>query len=97
VWAQRTRFKVMRTGSEYANHLSNYRGANAGFIARWISPSPNNPQGFVLTTVLQHFSAAQSIYIALIKVPASLHPLSVLSSYCGVGIKWQETAEHGTG
>jgi uncharacterized membrane protein YeaQ/YmgE (transglycosylase-associated protein family) len=25
-------------------------GAIAGFIARWISPSPNNPQGFVLTT-----------------------------------------------
>ena len=27
-------------------------GAIAGFIARWISPSPNNSQGFVLTTVL---------------------------------------------
>jgi uncharacterized membrane protein YeaQ/YmgE (transglycosylase-associated protein family) len=27
-------------------------GAIAGFVARWISPSPNNPQGFVLTTVL---------------------------------------------
>jgi uncharacterized membrane protein YeaQ/YmgE (transglycosylase-associated protein family) len=27
-------------------------GAIAGFIARWISRSPNNPQGFVLTTVL---------------------------------------------
>jgi uncharacterized membrane protein YeaQ/YmgE (transglycosylase-associated protein family) len=27
-------------------------GAIAGLIARWISPSPNNPQGFVLTTVL---------------------------------------------
>jgi uncharacterized membrane protein YeaQ/YmgE (transglycosylase-associated protein family) len=27
-------------------------GAIAGFIARLISPSPNNPQGFVLTTVL---------------------------------------------
>jgi uncharacterized membrane protein YeaQ/YmgE (transglycosylase-associated protein family) len=27
-------------------------GAIAGFIARWISPSPNNPQGFVLTTAL---------------------------------------------
>jgi uncharacterized membrane protein YeaQ/YmgE (transglycosylase-associated protein family) len=27
-------------------------GAVAGFIARWISPSPNNPQGFILTTVL---------------------------------------------
>jgi uncharacterized membrane protein YeaQ/YmgE (transglycosylase-associated protein family) len=27
-------------------------GAIVGFIARWISPSPHNPQGFVLTTVL---------------------------------------------
>jgi uncharacterized membrane protein YeaQ/YmgE (transglycosylase-associated protein family) len=27
-------------------------GAVAGFIARWLSPSPNNPQGFLLTTVL---------------------------------------------
>lgn len=27
-------------------------GAIAGFIARWFSPHPNNPQGFVLTTVL---------------------------------------------
>jgi uncharacterized membrane protein YeaQ/YmgE (transglycosylase-associated protein family) len=27
-------------------------GAIAGFVARWISPSPNNPQGFILTTVL---------------------------------------------
>lgn len=27
-------------------------GAIAGFIARLISPSPNNPQGFILTAVL---------------------------------------------
>lgn len=27
-------------------------GLVAGFIARWLSPSPNNPQGFILTTVL---------------------------------------------
>ena len=27
-------------------------GAIAGFRARWISPSPNNPQGFIRTTVL---------------------------------------------
>jgi uncharacterized membrane protein YeaQ/YmgE (transglycosylase-associated protein family) len=27
-------------------------GAIAGLIARWISPSPHNPQGFLLTTVL---------------------------------------------
>ena len=27
-------------------------GAIAGFIARLISPHPNNPQGFILTTAL---------------------------------------------
>lgn len=27
-------------------------GAIVGFIARWFSPHPNNPQGFVLTAVL---------------------------------------------
>ena len=27
-------------------------GAVAGFIARWLSPAPNNPQGFILTTLL---------------------------------------------
>jgi uncharacterized membrane protein YeaQ/YmgE (transglycosylase-associated protein family) len=27
-------------------------GAIAGFAARWISPSPKNPQGFLLTIVL---------------------------------------------
>ena len=27
-------------------------GAIAGSVARWLSPSPNNPQGFVLTVVL---------------------------------------------
>ena len=27
-------------------------GAIAGFVARWLSPSPRNPQGFVLTIVL---------------------------------------------
>ena len=27
-------------------------GLVAGIIARWISPGPNTPQGFILTTVL---------------------------------------------
>ena len=27
-------------------------GAIAGAIAKWLSPSPNNPQGFILTTLL---------------------------------------------
>jgi uncharacterized membrane protein YeaQ/YmgE (transglycosylase-associated protein family) len=27
-------------------------GFVAGLVARWLAPGPNNPQGFVLTTVL---------------------------------------------
>ncbi|MBR0716399.1 GlsB/YeaQ/YmgE family stress response membrane protein [Bradyrhizobium liaoningense] len=27
-------------------------GFVAGLIAKWLSPGPNNPQGFILTTVL---------------------------------------------
>jgi uncharacterized membrane protein YeaQ/YmgE (transglycosylase-associated protein family) len=27
-------------------------GIIAGVVAKWIHPSPNNPQGFILTTVL---------------------------------------------
>ena len=27
-------------------------GFIAGLIARWISPAPNNPQGFILTCIL---------------------------------------------
>ena len=27
-------------------------GVVAGLVARWLSPGPNNPQGFILTTVL---------------------------------------------
>ena len=27
-------------------------GAIAGLVARWISPSPHNPRGFLLTTAL---------------------------------------------
>ncbi|HSR75389.1 MAG TPA: GlsB/YeaQ/YmgE family stress response membrane protein [Xanthobacteraceae bacterium] len=27
-------------------------GFIAGLVARWLSPGPNNPQGFILTTVL---------------------------------------------
>jgi uncharacterized membrane protein YeaQ/YmgE (transglycosylase-associated protein family) len=27
-------------------------GFVAGLVARWLSPGPNNPQGFILTTVI---------------------------------------------
>jgi uncharacterized membrane protein YeaQ/YmgE (transglycosylase-associated protein family) len=60
-------------------------GAIAGFIARWISPSPNNPQGFVLTTLLgivgsvvATFWAVPSTCTVPIKVPASSPLSSVL-------------------
>jgi hypothetical protein len=66
-------------------------GAVAGFIARWISPSPHNPQGFVRW---RHFSAVRFTCMALIKVQVSSHPSSVPSLYCGDGIKWRRIAEH---
>jgi uncharacterized membrane protein YeaQ/YmgE (transglycosylase-associated protein family) len=60
-------------------------GAIAGFIARWISPSPHNPRGFVLTTVLgivgsvvATFSAAPSTCTVPTRAPVLLPLLSVL-------------------
>jgi uncharacterized membrane protein YeaQ/YmgE (transglycosylase-associated protein family) len=38
-------------------------GAIAGFIAKLISPSPNNPQGFVLTTVLGVVGSIVATYL----------------------------------
>jgi uncharacterized membrane protein YeaQ/YmgE (transglycosylase-associated protein family) len=38
-------------------------GAVVGFIARLISPSPNNPQGFILTTVLGIIGGVVATYI----------------------------------
>lgn len=56
-------------------------GAIAGFVARWISPSPNNPQGFVLTTILgivgSVFSAGQCTGTVRTKVQALSHRFSV--------------------
>jgi uncharacterized membrane protein YeaQ/YmgE (transglycosylase-associated protein family) len=38
-------------------------GFVAGLIARWLAPGPNNPTGFVLTTVLGILGAFAATYI----------------------------------
>ena len=38
-------------------------GAIVGFIARLISPSPNNPQGFIVTVVLEIVGAEVATFI----------------------------------
>ena len=38
-------------------------GFVAGLIARWLAPGPNNPSGFVLTTILGIAGAFLATYI----------------------------------
>ncbi len=38
-------------------------GLVAGLIARWLSPGPNNPQGFILTCVLGIVGAFLATFI----------------------------------
>ena len=38
-------------------------GFVAGLVARWLSPGPNNPQGFILTTVLGIVGAFLATFI----------------------------------
>ena len=38
-------------------------GLVAGIIARWISPGPNNPSGFILTTVIGIIGAFLATWI----------------------------------
>ena len=38
-------------------------GFVAGLIARWLSPGPNNPSGFILTTVLGIVGAFLATFI----------------------------------
>jgi uncharacterized membrane protein YeaQ/YmgE (transglycosylase-associated protein family) len=38
-------------------------GLVAGLIARWLSPGPNNPQGFILTIVLGIAGAFLSTFV----------------------------------
>ena len=38
-------------------------GFVAGLIAKWLTPGPNNPSGFILTTVLGIIGAALATFI----------------------------------
>ena len=38
-------------------------GFIAGMIAKWLTPGPNNPSGFILTTVLGIIGAALATFI----------------------------------
>jgi uncharacterized membrane protein YeaQ/YmgE (transglycosylase-associated protein family) len=38
-------------------------GFVAGVIAKWLSPGPNNPSGFILTTILGIIGAALATFI----------------------------------
>ena len=38
-------------------------GFVAGLVARWLAPGPNNPQGFILTTVLGIVGAFLATFI----------------------------------
>jgi uncharacterized membrane protein YeaQ/YmgE (transglycosylase-associated protein family) len=38
-------------------------GFVAGMIAKWLSPGPNNPSGFILTTALGIIGAALATFI----------------------------------
>ena len=70
-------------------------GFVAGLIARWLSPGPNNPTGFILTVVLGIAGAFLATFIGqtigwyspnqgagfITATPASLHALST-SAIC---------------
>ena len=53
-------------------------GFIAGLIARIISPAPNNPQGFLLTTLLGIVGAAVANYLG--------HALHLFAPYHSVGL-----------
>jgi len=43
-------------------------GFLAGLIARWISPAPNNPQGFILTCILGIIGAFVATWLGSVAV-----------------------------
>lgn len=53
-------------------------GFIAGIIARIISPAPNNPQGFILTTLLGIFGAAVANFLG--------HALHLFGPFHNVGL-----------
>ncbi len=62
-------------------------GFVAGLIARVISPAPNNPQGFVLTTVLGIIGAFVANYLgAALHLFPPYHSVGLLGSIVGAVI-----------
>ena len=71
-------------------------GFVAGIIARILSPGPNNPSGFILTTVLGIAGAFLATFIgtrpsaitAPIRAPVSSPPPSARCWCCSSGTGW---------
>ena len=65
-------------------------GFLAGVIARLLSPGPNNPTGFILTTVLGIVGAFVATFLgqAVGWYRADQGPPSAPSSSCSSGIGW---------
>ena len=74
-------------------------GFVAGIIARILSPGPNNPSGFILTTVLGIAGAFLATWIGQaighygsIRAPASSPPPSARWWCCSSGTGWSPAA-----
>jgi uncharacterized membrane protein YeaQ/YmgE (transglycosylase-associated protein family) len=75
-------------------------GFVAGIIARFLAPGPNNPAGFILTTLLgiggafiaTFIGQARSAGMGKMRVPESSAPLSARWSSCSSGTGWSRRA-----
>ena len=74
-------------------------GFVAGLIARWLSPGPNNPSGFILTTMLGIAGAFLATFIGQAighysptRAPASSPPRSARWWCCSSGTGWSRAA-----
>jgi uncharacterized membrane protein YeaQ/YmgE (transglycosylase-associated protein family) len=79
-------------------------GFVAGIIARVLSPGPNNPSGFILTTILGILGAFLATWIgqaigptAPTRAPASSPPPSARWWCCSSGTGWWRAARFRTG
>ena len=63
-------------------------GFVAGIVARFLAPGPNNPQGFILTTILGIVGAFLATFIGQAVGPGLLGPWSARWSCCSFGIGW---------
>jgi uncharacterized membrane protein YeaQ/YmgE (transglycosylase-associated protein family) len=62
-------------------------GFIAGLIARWISPAPNNPQGFILTAILGIIGAFVATYLGqLLHVYPPGHEAGLIGAVVGAVI-----------